>query len=201
MADVVYQREDGKQFAIKAGLIGIGLALTALPLTGAVSYHFGWSALVPITSSSALLGGGILVTAVYKLRTQTELERQIYQHEEETGEDIDGDGVVGDPSDPANIVYVHRGDNKTDVPEADKADFRHFIENGLWGEWGATWREWDGRDLPSGRKMERAMWESFSDRLLAAQVARKHDNRPNATLIRRATLEQAIATFEQAGLI
>lgn len=190
-----YEREDGRQMWLKASLIGTGAMLVAMPLTIGAAIAFGWPAWVPVISASTMGGGGFLAASIAQLRAQHILEHAIYARETADNIDYNEDGVIGNPEEP-RIVYVH----KAIEASTSKADFRFFVE-GVWGTTGSAWREWDKQEMPSGQSIERKEWEMFTERLIKSGVARRADPRANAPLIRTATLEQAIAKFEDAGLV
>ncbi len=195
MARIDYTRESGKEMWSKASLMGAGAMLVAMPLTIGAAIAFGWPAWVPIVSASTMGGGGFLATSIAQLRAQHILEHAIYAREVKDNTDYNGDNIIGDPEEP-RIVYVH----KAIGANTGKQDFRFFVE-GVWGTTGSAWREWDKREMPSGQPMERKVWETYTEQLIKSGVARRADPRANAPLIRTATLEQAIAKFEDAGLV
>ena len=121
----------------------------------------------------------------------------LWKREQLERRDIDGDGVIGAPqtstAQEPKLVYVHDSRRQARLQAAN--DFRFFLRECYNGR-GPTWRKWKGTKLPSGRKVTRPMWESYTGRLIKAGLGTREYDRAPVTLT--SDYKQALAAFADA---
>lgn len=142
-----------------------------------------------------LLGLAILVgCAIYAVSVWSDVQhvrRQLWAFEQQTGRDIDGDGIVGPPEHVGHVVTI-RSNNGADhreftLPDLDPPrslrplvrfpqqppvtanDVIFFLQRAE-GE-GLSFRSWDKVSLPSGARIDRDLWRGILDGLLDWQFA------------------------------
>ena len=187
-------------------LLALCAAAGMLALSGAATVLLALPALLPVTASAAAFCCGFAVAGIWIVGHHRRL-LALWADEERLAADIDGDGFIGRPG-PREVQHgdhhvivrawnpvssAARMEQSVDLVAKvkDRRDFRAFVE-GVWGLTGSALRSWEGQDLPSGRQMTRMLWEEYTERLIQVGIARRHDLRPNAPLVKRATLEQAL---------
>lgn len=135
--------------------------------------------------------------------------------------DLNKDGTVGGlkPA-PTRMAYRNRAPKPgakpptlSEVPAAeldqddldDREDFGYFVNEIYVPEGkisrGFTFEKWSKAELPSGRTMSRGLWEDYCARLEECKLARRENPGPRATLIRRATREQALACLAEVIIL
>ncbi len=122
----------------------------------------------------------------------------LWDIEQATGEDLDGDGWAGPPpgrpQEPAKLIYVHNAGQGGANAQRAAADWRHWLRE-AYGETGTTWRAWDGKRLPSGRVVTRPLWDDYTGRLQRAGLARR--DYPTGPLVLSGTYREALASFRE----
>jgi hypothetical protein len=160
----------------------VSAATVALCVVGASVY--GWYALDNPAPLLALVLVPGLVAYARALWLDLDAERRrIYRLEVERGEDLTGDGVIGQPQ--GHVVTVQGQpaftlpDLHPDTPPAPPPALVYFpcTANDVLAvldraaEVGLGFRQWEGKVLPSGVKLDRPAWGAVQDGMLRWQFA------------------------------
>lgn len=145
-----------------------------------------WVALIPgaIVAIGATIYAVSVIQDVENVRRQLWLE--IWSQERATGEDIDGDGIVGPPI--GHVVEIGGGRGSVTLPNIDVMDRRplvhfpsetgrvvtpddvlHIIDRAVLI--GLGFRNWERHKLPSGTIVDRQTWAGCQDGLIAWRFA------------------------------
>lgn len=145
-----------------------------------------WVALIPgaIVAIGATIYAVSVIQDVENVRRQLWLE--IWAQERTTGEDIDGDGIVGPPV--GHVVEIGGGRGSVTLPNIDVMDRRplvhfpsetghvvtpddvlHILDRAV--SIGLGFRNWERHKLPSGTIVDRTTWAGCQDGLIAWRFA------------------------------
>lgn len=172
--------------AIAAAVGGIAAALDQRQI---------WPLAVGLVSAiAAVIYASSLRSGVVNVQRQlwTDAQRQWYtwQRELATGDDIDGDGHIGQPPSVVvgRILPVGKGDNSVTLPDLNPVpqaialngfptdppiapnDVVYILTHAAAGD-GLSFRSWDKRRLPSGAEIKRDLWAGILDGLLQWHMA------------------------------
>lgn len=166
-----------------------------LVVAGASYIGFEYSVWLPMLPA-ALIAGGATIYAVSVTKDVENVRRQlwleIWAQERATGEDIDGDGIIGNPI--GHVVEIGGGRGSVTLPNIDVMERRpllhfptnhgrmvtpddvlHILDRAT--EVGLAFRSWEGQRLPSGTVLDRTAWGGCLDGLVAWRFA---EERPTA---------------------
>lgn len=175
---------------ILAGAVGILASIGVAVVQVVMSAAWPWW-----TSPMVGVGAAALVFAWRVWTCESDRRRLLlWPFEELTGEDLDGDRVVGDPG-PARrdprLIYV-RDSRRLEREEA--KDWRFFLA-GVFKDGKTARRRWVGTKLPSGRELTRERFELYTGRLLRSGLAvREHEKGP---LLINGDWRQALQAFAE----
>jgi hypothetical protein len=170
--------------------------VAGLVVAGAAYIGFEYSVWLPMLPAALVAGGATIyaksvIVDVENVRKQLWLE--IWAQEWASGEDIDGDGIVGPPVGhvvPVNgnkngsvllpnldvmerrpLLHFPTGIGRTVTPD----DVLHILDRAATE--GLAFRSWEGQKLPSGTVLDRSAWGGCLDGLVAWRFA---EERPTA---------------------
>ena len=155
----------------------VGLLIVAGAVAGAVELDSPWPLVAIVLAVPALVYGGALWANLIAER------RRFYAKEVADGVDHNRDGFVGKPQ--GHVVTVQGApaftlpDLHPETPAAPPPALIHFpctANDVLWildraVKVGLGFRQWEGKVLPSGVKLDRATWGEVQDGLIAWKFA------------------------------
>jgi len=202
--------------------VSLALAVLAMLWIGAVLALDALAPRDPATVAGLAVGAVLVVLVVYvwvyssALAANThEVRRATWQREREMGEDIDGDGVVGEPEPVGHVVRIG-GSAPRDVvlPNLDVAtraarplarfpvapnDVIYVLTRAASA--GLGFREWEGHRLPSGAEIDRLLWGRIIDGMVDWEMVQATTDAAGRRRVRLAgdvSVDEMIAAVRQS---
>lgn len=211
-------RNQGEAAALKVSLVLAALALLGIGAALALDAPLPRD---PATVAGLAVGAVLVVVVVYvwvyssALAANThEVRRATWQREQELGQDIDGDGMVGQPEPVGHVVRIGGAKPREVVLpnlEASRAarplarfpvpanDVVYVLTRA--GKEGLGFREWDGHSLPSGVTVDRPLWGRIIDGMVDWEMVQATTDAAGRRRVRLAgdvTVDEMIAAVRQS---